>query len=108
VLLTSTMRITDHSNGPAESGTVQDTQFQVPLNCVGTMDTMTGSTCSVNTTADALMPGMILETRRTIMQLLSINVKDAGLNGTGYGGSCPPTCGDGDETVFLRQGVFTP
>ena len=35
-------------------------------------------------------------------------MKDAGPNGTGYGAGCPQTCGDGDEAVFLRQGVFTP
>ena len=34
-------------------------------------------------------------------------VKDAGPNGTGLA-SCPPTCGDGDETQFLRQGIFIP
>ena len=25
-----------------------------------------------------------------------------------FGLGCPPTCGSGDEKVFLRQGVFTP
>ena len=109
VLLTSNLRVTDKSNGVAgEPATVQNGEFQVPVNCVGTMDTTIGSTCSVNTTADALIPGYILEGRRTIFALESVTMKDAGLNGTGYGAGCPQTCGDGDEKVFLRQGVVTP
>jgi hypothetical protein len=109
VLLTSKLRVTDKSNGVAgEPATVQDAEFQVPVNCISTIDNTIGSTCSVNTTADALVPGYILETRRTIFALESVTMKDAGPNGTGYGAGCPQTCGDGDEAVFLRQGVFTP
>jgi aldehyde:ferredoxin oxidoreductase len=36
-----------------------------------------------------------------------VEIRDAGPNGTGYA-NCPPTCGDGDETTYLRQGVFVP
>ena len=53
------------------------------------------------------MPGTVVEGRRSVWQLGQVEVKDAGPNGTGYA-SCPPTCGDGDESVFLRQGVFVP
>jgi len=35
-------------------------------------------------------------------------VLDPGPNGTGFGAGCPATCGDGDETPFLRAGVFVP
>lgn len=32
-----------------------------------------------------------------------------GVPGTGFEGpACPPDCGDGDETLFLNQGVFIP
>jgi hypothetical protein len=108
LLLTSALRLTDRQNGPAESGTVRDTVFNVPLNCAGTpADSSIGSTCTAGTSADALVPGTIIEGKRMIMSLLGVQVKDAGANGTGYS-SCPPTCGDGDEKVFLRQGIFTP
>ena len=50
--------------------------------------------------ADDLRPG--------VPTTLTIEVRDAGPNGTGYGAGCPPTCGDGDEAPFLRQGFFLP
>lgn len=28
--------------------------------------------------------------------------------GAGYGAGCPATCGNGDEQLFMRQGVFIP
>jgi hypothetical protein len=109
VLLESRIRVTDRSNVGVESGTVKDNvHLSVPLNCVATGSTTLGGTCSANTSADSLIPGMILEQRRTIIELLSVSVKDAGPNGTGYGAGCPPACGDGDEKAFLNQGVFLP
>ena len=56
---------------------------------------------------DALLPGAVQERQRAIWELGQIQVRDAGPNGTGYA-ACPPTCGDGDETVFMRQGIFVP
>ena len=47
------------------------------------------------------------ETKRSIWEMGDVIVKDAGPNGTGLA-SCPPTCGDGDETVYMRQGIFVP
>jgi hypothetical protein len=35
-----------------------------------------------------------------------VTLDDPGPNGSGYGPSCPPTCGDGDESPYLEQGVF--
>ena len=67
----------------------------------------TGSGCALATTADALVPGLVPEGKRTIWQLGQVEVYDAGPNGTGYA-SCPPTCGNGDEAQFMRQGVFVP
>ena len=65
------------------------------------------ATCNLTTTYDALIPGAVTERQRAIWALDQVQVKDAGPNGTGYA-SCPPTCGDGDETVFMRQGIFVP
>jgi hypothetical protein len=109
VLATSTLQITDRSNAgdPPEPGTVQSFNYEFPVDCVATGSTTIGSTCAADTTADALVPGTVLESRRTVWQLGQSTIKDAGPNGTGYQ-NCPPTCGDGDEKAFLRAGVFVP
>ena len=55
------------------------------------------------------MPGAVTEGRRAIWELARVQVRDAGPNGTGFEGpACPPDCGDGDETLFLNQGIFVP
>jgi Tol biopolymer transport system component/photosystem II stability/assembly factor-like uncharacterized protein len=108
VLLTTTIRATDKQNSFGQSGTVQDTQLSAPVSCVATPDTSIGSTCNLSTTADTLLPGFANEGKLTVLSAFSMLVKDAGPNGSGYGAGCPPTCGDGDEGVYLRQGVFAP
>jgi hypothetical protein len=112
VMLTTLMRITDRANGPSQtqSGTVEDTKLSVPIDCVATSDPALGSTCNVNTTADALVPGLVREGAHAVISALSVSVEDAGPDGTitPPSGACPPTCGSGDEKVFLRQGIFAP
>jgi hypothetical protein len=107
--VSANIQITDRYNAPEfpETGTVQSFELQVPADCVGTANTAIGSTCSLSTTVDAVIPGAIVETQRSIWELGQIVVRDAGPNGTGYA-SCPPTCGDGDEAAFMKQGVFVP
>lgn len=109
VLLETSLQITDAFNAAEnpENGTAQSINLDVPIDCLTTTDTGIGSTCSINTTMDAVIPGAILEGKRSNWQLGQITVKDAGPNGTGYA-SCPPTCGDGDESAFLRQGLWVP
>ena len=69
---------------------------------------MAGSNCNVETTVDTLYPGLVREQSRAVWELGSLVILDSGPNGTGFGGNCPPTCGDGDEQVFMRQGLFVP
>jgi hypothetical protein len=109
LLMRSDLQITDNSNAQEtpDPGTVQTINYQAPVDCVATPSTTIGASCSLSTTADALVPGTVTEDRRSVWQLGQIEVRDAGPNGTGYA-SCPPVCGDGDETTFLRQGVFVP
>jgi hypothetical protein len=109
VLMSALVRVTDKLNGsPAvESATVQDFRFDVPVQCVATA-TSDGGKCNVTTTINSVLPGSILDGKRAIWQLDDIKLEDAGPNGTGYGGGCPSTCGDGDETVFMRSGIFIP
>jgi hypothetical protein len=109
LLVTSPLTITDNANAAEtpEPGTTQEQSFQFPVQCTVTVDTTRGGECNLTTTYDALIPGAVTERQRAIWALGQVQVKDAGPNGTGYA-SCPPTCGDGDETVFLRQGIFVP
>jgi hypothetical protein len=109
VLLQHTLQVVDTNNAieNPEPGTMVSIPYNYPIDCVSTLDTTIGSSCSLNTTADAIIPNTISENKRTIWEVGQITVKDAGPNGTGYA-NCPPTCGDGDESVFLRQGLFIP
>jgi hypothetical protein len=109
ILVTTSLKLTDNSNATEqpEPGTVQTIPFEYPVQCVATADTTRGSDCNLVTTADALVPGTVVEGKRAIWELGQVTVKDAGPNGTGYE-SCPPTCGNGDETTFMRQGMFVP
>ena len=61
-------RITDKYNGsvPSDPGVVQELSFPFPVPCVTTSSPNSGSTCSVTTTADTLVPGAIREGARAI------------------------------------------
>jgi hypothetical protein len=112
VLLNTTLRITDQTNDPfgGAAGTVQDADFSLPMTCVATGDTNTGATCSLNTTGDTLLPGLVKEGKRTVISTYTFQLKDAGPDGSFGTNACPGTspCGTGDEAVFLRQGLFAP
>jgi hypothetical protein len=103
------LQITDLRNSPEmpEPGTVQVFPLEWPVQCVATTDTTRGSACNTTTSINAILPGAVLEGKRSIWELGQPTVRDAGPNGTGYAG-CPTVCGDGDETTFLRQGIFVP
>jgi Acetyl xylan esterase (AXE1) len=111
VILRTAMRITDRSNGSgADPGTVQDVDFSLPVDCVATANPRAGSMCSVNTTADTLVPGFAREGGRAVISTESVSVLDAGPDDTLAPpvGDCPPACGSGDESTFLREGVLAP
>ncbi len=101
VEVTSTVRITDRLSGTAENqpATVQDTPFGVTVPCVATGSTTIGGTCSISTTFDAVMPGSILETRRSIWQMGQVTVNDGGADGDVQ---------TGPNTIFAKQGIFIP
>jgi hypothetical protein len=91
------LRITDRNNTPSSGGpgaaTVQEGSFPVTATCAG-------GSCSVATTANALMPGSVLEGKRAIWQLGQIKVYDGGSDGV--------ASTTGDNTLFMDQGVFVP
>ena len=95
------LRVTDRENGSAnEAGTVLDTVFAFTVPCAVTADTGIGSTCAVNTTADAVMPGSVPKGSRSIWEVAQVDVTDGGAD---QSGATP-----GDDSVFMRQGVFAP
>jgi hypothetical protein len=95
------LRVTDRLNGasPVDPGTIADFPFDYTGVCTATADTTIGSTCSANTTADALVPGVVTEGKRTIWQVGTVQVFDGGSDGD---------AGTAPNTLFERQGVFVP
>jgi hypothetical protein len=89
------LRITDHFNGAAagdtltDSATVEDAQFKFDVPCTATSDE-SGSTCIVDTSANALVPGFVRDGDRSVWALGTIGLYDAG------------------GKLFATQGVFAP
>jgi hypothetical protein len=110
LLLRATVRITDKYNGSPiiDAATVQDWNLDVPVQCVATAPTSAGGSCALTTTLNSLIPGAVLDAKRAIYEIGTAEARDPGPNGTGYGAGCPTSCGDGDESVFMRQGIFVP
>jgi photosystem II stability/assembly factor-like uncharacterized protein len=97
--LVTKLRISDTYNGSSlgSPATVMDTDFSVPVNCATTADTTIGAACSLNTTADAVTPGMVKEGKTTVLQTFRIRLRDSGTNGTR---------GDADDRGFAMQGIY--
>jgi hypothetical protein len=98
---TAQIRITDQLNGSGQNvaGTVVDTPFPVTVPCNPTGSVSAGSTCSVATSANAVVPGAIQSGKRTIWALGQIQIFDGGAGGV---------AGASDAKVFEDQGVFVP
>jgi hypothetical protein len=98
---TTVVRITDRDNGAGSAaGTVADSPYAFTVPCSATTDTSVGSTCSLTTTADSLVPGTMKEGMRSIWEFGQLAVLDGGTDGLA-------STGDGN-TLFARQGVFVP
>ena len=95
------VRITDRDNGAgSDPGTVADFPYAFTVPCSATTATNVGSTCSITTTADSLVPGTIKEGERSIWEFGQLAVLDGGTDGLASTGA--------DNTLFARQGVFVP
>ena len=95
-------RITDRDSAGsagAPVGTAQDGTFAWTVPCAATPDTTIGATCSVTTSADAVNPGIIKESLRSVWQLGQVQVFDGGPDGVA---STTP------NTLFAVQGIFVP
>ena len=98
-------RLTDHFNWPTPGGgtdpaTVGDFSFEFAANCVQTASTGTGSTCNVNTSMNAVIPGTHKDTKRVVWEMGEMRIYDGGADGDG--GTIA------DNTLFLRPGLFIP
>jgi len=98
----ATVRVTDRLNGPSQSepATVSDLSFPATIPCAATADSGTGGSCALATSFDALVPGTIVESKRSIWQLGQIKVYDAGPDGL--------ASTTGDNTLFQNEGIFVP
>ena len=103
------VRATDKRNSPGPTprglgaATLKDVTFGPSVPCTPDRcpdSTVVGSTCSVSTTVNTLIPGLIVGGARAIWQLDQVNLNDGG----------PDSDGDtaADNTPFMRQGVFAP
>jgi hypothetical protein len=100
----ATIRITDHYNGIAAGGgtdpaTVVDIPFPVNASCAATASTAIGSTCTANTSANATVPGSVLDGKRGIVEIGQIQISDGGPDGV---------VGTSPNTLFSVQGIFIP
>ena len=100
----SFVRITDRNNTPNPGGPGPGTLFDHPISvtapCTTTADPNVGGSCGITTTVDTLVPGTVVEAKRTVWNMGTLQVEDGG----------PDNDGDtlGDNTIFLKQGVFIP
>jgi hypothetical protein len=95
------LRLTDKLNGAGltESTTLRDQTFEFTVPCTPTGDPDAGSTCSLSTTADTLVPGIVDEGARAVWQMGQLTVADGGADGVA---ATEP------NSVFAVQGLFVP
>jgi len=100
----ATIRITDHFNAVAPGGgtdaaTVIDIPFPVNASCTATTSTTIGGTCAVVTTANAVVPGAVKDTKRANIEIGQLQINDGGPDGV---------VGTSPNTLFEVQGIFIP
>jgi hypothetical protein len=90
----STLRITDHDNGAGDftPATVEDQALSFTVPC-------SSGTCALDTTVEAIMPGVVKETKRAIWDLGQVRVFDGGPDGV---------VDTRPNSRFADQGIFVP
>jgi hypothetical protein len=101
---TAQIRISDHWNAVAPGGgpdaaTVIDIPFPVVTGCTATASTGIGSTCAITTSANAVVPGAVKDTKRGVVGIGQIQVFDGGADGV---------AATDPNTLFSTQGIFIP
>jgi hypothetical protein len=93
--------IQNRFSGPTADvpATVQNLPLVFAFQCLPTTATV-GSGCGADTTADALIPGMTREGKRSIWEMPQIRIFDGGEDGI--------VSTQADNTLFVREGLFVP
>jgi hypothetical protein len=99
------LRITDRFNRPHPNvtgpGTVADTSFHATVPCTTTpADALTGSTCALTSTADAILPATVREGARSVWGLGQVRLHD--------GGADEDADTPADNSLLAVQGIFVP
>jgi Tol biopolymer transport system component len=96
------VRLTDKTNGASgpEEGTVSDFDLAFTVPCTPTDSTLTGSACTLSTTANSVLPGFAAEGGRGVYGLDKFRVYDGG----------PDEDADttGGNSLLAVQGLFVP
>jgi hypothetical protein len=80
--------------------TMVDILFPVPVDCIpNPAGGATGSNCGTNTTANALVPGSVINGKNAVVQLGEMQILDSGPDGVR---------GNSDDERFAVQGIFLP
>jgi hypothetical protein len=100
-----TFRLTDHYNAVASGGgtdtaTVQDFAIERSSACAQSGSTSIGSTCSLDTSMNAVIPGAVKDAKRSVWALDAVRIYDGGADGDGDTTA--------DNTVLARPGIFIP
>ena len=94
------IRVTDKLNGAAaEAATMADQAVRTAVPCTVTVSDAEGSVCTISTTLDTLIPGVIAERARAIWALDEVALNDGGADGD---------ADTADNTPFAVPGIFIP
>ena len=102
LLMQAELRVTDTWNaggGADGSATVTGYPLRVVVPCAVTADAIGGS-CALDTTMDALVPGVVRERRRSLWEIGQVVLYWEGMDGN------PDTVADNQP--FVAQGIFVP
>jgi hypothetical protein len=99
------VRMTDRWNAPAPGGgpdpaTSADVALERSFACATTASTSIGSSCALNTSANAITPGLVKDEKRAIWELGQAHIYDGGPDG-----DADTIAGD---TLYAVQGLFVP
>ena len=96
------LRLTSRNttDGPLISATSVDMPFDFVVPCAATADTTLGGLCSIQTTMDAVRPGLAAESARAVFALGALNVYDGGPDGDADT--------EADNSLLATQGIFSP
>jgi TolB protein len=97
---TSAIRVTDSASSHTADipATMDHYQFPIRIPCAETASASGGS-CSIETSFNTVLPGVIVAGKRAIWALSQIQIRDGGVDGAP---------GSDDYTTFMVQGLFVP